>query len=77
MGGNEELAFNRLCEKSQEAFLLAIELYNRPTIKYRALIPNFIRALSFRSQAHPNMFSRPPLNHSLTAGLLCAAAHAL
>lgn len=25
----------RLCDKSQEAFILAIELYNRPTIKYR------------------------------------------
>lgn len=27
---------NRLIEKSQEAFLLAIELYNRPTIRYHA-----------------------------------------
>lgn len=26
----------RLIEKSQEAFLLAIELYNRPTIRYHA-----------------------------------------
>lgn len=28
-------AIERLCDKSQEAFILAIELYNRPTIKYR------------------------------------------
>lgn len=27
---------NRLIDKSQEAFLLAIELYNRPTIRYHA-----------------------------------------
>lgn len=27
--------FRRLIDKSQEAFLLAIELYNRPTIQYR------------------------------------------
>ena len=26
---------DRLAEKSQEAFILAIELFNRPTIKYR------------------------------------------
>lgn len=26
---------NRLLEKSQEAFIMAIELYNKPTIKYR------------------------------------------
>ena len=26
---------NQLIEKSQEAFCLAIELYNKPTIKYR------------------------------------------
>lgn len=26
---------NRMLEKSQEAFLLAIEIYNKPTIKYR------------------------------------------
>lgn len=32
---DEERAFKRLRDKSQEAFLLAIELYNRPTIKYR------------------------------------------
>lgn len=28
--------YNRLLDKSQEAFLLAIELYNRPTIRYHA-----------------------------------------
>jgi len=27
---------SRLLDKSQEAFLLAIELYNRPTIRYHA-----------------------------------------
>lgn len=30
----EEL-INKMLEKSQEAFLLAIEIYNKPTIKYR------------------------------------------
>ena len=35
MDKSEECTFERLCGKSQEAFLLAIELYNRPTIKYR------------------------------------------
>lgn len=29
-----EKTFERLVDKSQEAFLLAVELYNRPTIKY-------------------------------------------
>lgn len=34
---NENAGVNeRLIEKSQEAFLLAIELYNRPTIRYHA-----------------------------------------
>jgi hypothetical protein len=32
----EELTSQRLLDKSQEAFLLAIELYNRPTIRYHA-----------------------------------------
>lgn len=35
MNAEEAQTFERLCNKSQEAFLLAIELYNRPTIKYR------------------------------------------
>ena len=35
MGATEEKTVKRLSEKSQEAFLLAVELYNRPTIKYR------------------------------------------
>ncbi len=26
---------SRLCQKSQEAFILAIELYNKPTVRYR------------------------------------------
>ena len=30
----EQKTHDRLLEKSQEAFLLAIELYNRPTIRY-------------------------------------------
>ena len=34
MNENNEL-INRMLEKSQEAFLLAIEIYNKPTIKYR------------------------------------------
>lgn len=34
--GNSIDVNNRLIEKSQEAFLLAIELYNRPTIRYHA-----------------------------------------
>ncbi|WP_322153307.1 DUF3644 domain-containing protein [Paratractidigestivibacter sp.] len=32
---DDELTAKRLCDKSKEAFLLAVELYNRPTIKYR------------------------------------------
>lgn len=31
----EQRAYERLLEKSQEAFILAIELFNRPTIRYR------------------------------------------
>ena len=31
---NKDL-INTLIEKSQESFLLAIEIYNKPTIKYR------------------------------------------
>lgn len=31
----EQRTIDRLKEKSQEAFLLAVELYNRPTIRYR------------------------------------------
>lgn len=34
MKDQEQRTYDRLLEKSQEAFLLAIELYNRPTIKY-------------------------------------------
>ena len=34
MNASEELTYNRLVEKAQEAFLLAVELYNRPTIRY-------------------------------------------
>lgn len=30
-----EVLINKMLEKSQEAFLLAIEIYNKPTIKYR------------------------------------------
>lgn len=33
--GNEEIV-DRLLEKSKEAFALALELYNRPTLKYHA-----------------------------------------
>ena len=32
----EATARKRLLDKSQEAFLLAIELYNRPTTRYHA-----------------------------------------
>lgn len=32
----ESATYERLLDKSQEAFLLAIELYNRPTIRYHA-----------------------------------------
>lgn len=35
MSENNEILINKLLEKSQEAFLLAIEIYNKPTIKYR------------------------------------------
>ena len=36
MNEQEESTYKRLLDKSQEAFLLAIELYNRPTIRYHA-----------------------------------------
>lgn len=32
---DNELLINKMLEKSEEAFLLAIEMYNKPTIKYR------------------------------------------
>lgn len=35
MNGVELKTYDRLIEKSKEAFVLAIELYNRPSIKYR------------------------------------------
>lgn len=31
---NDEL-INNMLDKSEEAFLMAIEIYNKPTIKYR------------------------------------------
>lgn len=36
MNEKDETTYKRLLDKSQEAFLLAIELYNRPTIRYHA-----------------------------------------
>lgn len=36
MNDLENATYSRLLDKSQEAFLLAIELYNRPTIRYHA-----------------------------------------
>lgn len=35
---------DKLLEKSKEAFLLAIEIYNKPTIKYRVkdLLSSFV-----------------------------------
>lgn len=36
MNEQEKSTCKRLLDKSQEAFLLAIELYNRPTIRYHA-----------------------------------------
>lgn len=36
MNETESTTYSRLLDKSQEAFLLAIELYNRPTIRYHA-----------------------------------------
>lgn len=36
MDDKEKFTYDRLLDKSQEAFLLAIELYNRPTIRYHA-----------------------------------------
>ena len=34
MNDQERQTYDRLIRKAQEAFLLAIELYNRPTIQY-------------------------------------------
>lgn len=35
MDDTKSRTVGRLCDKSQEAFLLAVELYNRPTVRYR------------------------------------------
>ena len=35
MNNIDSLTVQRLCDKSQEALILSIELYNRPTLKYR------------------------------------------
>ena len=52
MDKSEECTFERLCGKSQEAFLLAIELYNRPTIKYR------VEGCAFSFAMHGSFSSR-------------------
>lgn len=36
MNEQEQKTYDRLLDKSQEAFILAIELYNRPSIRYHA-----------------------------------------
>ena len=43
----------KLLEKSQEAFILAIEIYNKPTIKYR------VEGFSFLSAMPGNYFWKP------------------
>lgn len=35
MNTEEKNVYFQLLEKSQEAFVVAVELYNKPTIKYR------------------------------------------
>ena len=35
MNNTEKTLSEKLLEKSQEAFIVAVELYNKPTIKYR------------------------------------------
>ena len=42
--GQSQTLINQLLEKSQEAFIVGIELYNKPTIKYRVdckVFPSF------------------------------------
>nr|WP_239685213.1 DUF3644 domain-containing protein [Corynebacterium striatum] len=45
--GQEEI-IERLLEKSKEAFALAVELYNRPTLKYH------VETFQFFSATHGN-----------------------
>jgi len=35
MNNDEEKLYKQLLDKSQEAFIMSIEIYNKPTIKYR------------------------------------------
>ncbi|WP_373604526.1 DUF3644 domain-containing protein [Alloscardovia sp. HMSC034E08] len=35
MNTQEEKTYKRLLDKAQESFILAIEIFNRPTINYR------------------------------------------
>lgn len=35
MNSREKIAYERLLDKAQEAFVLALEIYNRPSIRYR------------------------------------------
>ena len=46
----ENNLISKLLEKSQEAFILAIEIYNKPTIKYR------VEGFSFLSVMPGNYF---------------------
>lgn len=68
MCDNEAKLAERLLDKSQEAFLLAIELYNRPTIRYHAegccfflcnawelmLKSHLIKTMGYKSIYYPN-----------------------
>lgn len=46
---NDEL-INNMLDKSEEAFLMAIEIYNKPTIKYR------LEGFAFLSVMHGNYY---------------------
>ena len=46
---NNEL-INNMLDKSEEAFLMAIEIYNKPTIKYR------LEGFAFLSVMHGNYY---------------------
>lgn len=35
MDSQEQATYDRLLDKAQEAFVLALEIYNRPSIRYR------------------------------------------
>lgn len=52
MNTEEKNVYFQLLEKSQEAFVVAVELYNKPTIKYR------VEGFAFLCATHGSLCSR-------------------